>query len=286
MTQQSTSNAVSIKLLLESGAHFGHQAARWHPRMKKYIFIQRSGIHIINLEQTLALLEKACAFITDVVSKGGDVLFVGTKKQAQESIEQEARRCGMPFVNQRWIGGMLTNFSVIQSRIDYLVRLEDQQARGKFDRLPKKEALRLSKGIQRLNRQMGGFKEMTKFPSAVFIVDPSKERTAVAEARRVGIPVVAMVDTNCDPDEIDYPIPANDDALRAVKLMCGKIADAVIEGRGFLEKVAELEMEAEEGTVEALGSLTFAPEEGEEIADFSDIDQGTEGEDQRGGDGL
>jgi small subunit ribosomal protein S2 len=254
--------------------------------MKKYIFIQRSGIHIINLEQTLALLEKACTFITDIVSKGGDVLFVGTKKQAQESIEQEARRCGMPFVNQRWIGGMLTNFSVIQSRIDYLVRLEDQQARGKFDRLPKKEALRLSKGIQRLNRQMGGFKEMTKFPSAIFIVDPSKERTAVAEARRVGIPVVAMVDTNCDPDEIDYPIPANDDALRAVKLMCSKIADAVVEGRGFLEKVAEMEMEAEEGTVEALGSLTFAPEEGEEIADFSDIDKGIEGEDQRGGDGL
>ena len=286
MTQQSSTNAVSIKLLLESGAHFGHQAARWHPRMKKYIFIQRSGIHIINLEQTLALLEKACEFITEVVAKGGDVLFVGTKKQAQEAIEQEARRCGMPFVNQRWIGGMLTNFTVIQPRIDYLVRLEDQQARGKFDRLPKKEALRLAKSIQRLNRQMGGFKEMTKFPSALFIVDPSKERTAVAEARRVAIPIVAMVDTNCDPDEIDYPIPANDDALRAVKLMCAKIADAVLVGRGVLEKVEEMEMEAEEGTVEALGSLTFAPEEGEEIANISDIDKGIEGEDQRWSNGL
>ena len=286
MTQQNSTNAVSIKLLLESGAHFGHQAARWHPRMKKYIFIQRSGIHIINLEQTLALLDKACEFITEVVAKGGDVLFVGTKKQAQEAIEQEARRCGMPFVNQRWIGGMLTNFSVIQSRIDYLVRLEDQQARGKFDRLPKKEALRLAKSIQRLNRQMGGFKEMTKFPSALFIVDPSKERTAVAEARRVAIPIVAMVDTNCDPDEIDYPIPANDDALRAVKLMCAKIADAVLVGRGVLEKVEEMEMEAEEGTVEALGSLTFAPEEVEEIANISDIDKGIEGEDQRWSNGL
>jgi small subunit ribosomal protein S2 len=279
MTQQSSTNAVSIKLLLESGAHFGHQVARWHPRMKKYIFIQRGGIHIINLEQTLALLDKACEFIAEVVSKGGDVLFVGTKKQAQEAIEQEARRCGMPFVNQRWIGGMLTNFTVIQSRIDYLVRLEDQQARGNFDRLPKKEALRLSKNIQRLNRLMGGFKEMTKFPSAIFIVDPSKERTAIAEARRVAIPIVAMVDTNCDPDEIDYPIPSNDDALRAVKLMCTKIADAVLAGRGVLEKVEEMEMGAEEGAVEALGSLTFAPEEGKESADFGDIDKGIEGKD-------
>jgi len=278
MTQRTSTSNVSIKLLLESGAHFGHQAARWHPRMKKYIFIQRSGIHIINLEQTLALLDKACEFVTDTVAKGGDVLFVGTKKQAQEAIEQEAGKCRMPYVNQRWIGGMLTNFAVIQSRIDYLVRLEDQQARGKFDRLPKKEAQRLQKSMQRLNRQMGGFKEMTKFPSALFIVDPSNERTAVAEARRVGIPIVAMVDTNCDPDEIDYPIPANDDALRAVKLMCSKISDAVIAGRSILEKAEELEMEAEEGAVEALGSLTFAPEEEEESANYSDIDQGTERE--------
>src|SRR4030042_3245696 len=176
MTQQSSTNAVSIKLLLESGAHFGHQAARWHPRMKKYIFIQRNGIHIIDLEQTVALLEKACQFITDVVAEGGIILFVGTKKQHQEIIEQEAKRCGMPYVNQRWIGGMLTNFKVIQSRIDYLVHLEDQKARGLYHRLPKKEALKMERTLQRLNRQMGSFKEMTKFPGAIFIVDPSKER--------------------------------------------------------------------------------------------------------------
>ncbi|HJX69845.1 MAG TPA: 30S ribosomal protein S2 [Dehalococcoidia bacterium] len=277
MTQQSSTNAVSIKLLLESGAHFGHQAARWHPRMKKYIFIQRNGIHIIDLEQTVALLEKACQFITDVVAEGGIILFVGTKKQAQEIIEQEAKRCGMPYVNQRWIGGMLTNFKVIQSRIDYLVRLEDQKARGSFDRLPKKEMLRIVRSIQRLNHQMGGFKEMTKLPSALFIVDLSKESTAIAEARRVGIPVVAIVDTNCNPDEIDYPIPANDDAVRAVKLICGKIADAVLAGKGALEK-AEEEARGEEEAVEALGSLTFVPEEGGKSADFSDIDKGIEGE--------
>jgi small subunit ribosomal protein S2 len=275
--QQSTANAVSIKSLLEAGAHFGHQTGRWHPRMKRYIFIQRNGIHIINLEQTIGLLQKASNFVTDVIAKGGEVLFVGTKKQAQEAIEQETKRCGMPYVNQRWIGGMLTNFTVIQSRIDYLVRLEDQQARGKFDRLPKKEALRLAKNIQRLNRLMGGFKEMTKFPSALFIVDPSKERTAIAEARRVAIPIGAMVDTNCDPDEIDYPIPANDDALRAVKLMCSKIADAVLLGKGALEKVEQMKMGAEAGAVEALGSLTFVPEEEVKSADFSDVDKGVEG---------
>ena len=286
MTQQG-SNAISIKLLLESGAHFGHQAGRWHPRMKKYIFIQRNGIHIINLEQTLASLEKACSFITEVVAKGGDVLFVGTKKQAQEAIEQEAKRCGMPFVNQRWIGGMLTNFKVIQARIDYLVSLEDQKARGMFNRLPKKEALRLEKSIQRLNRQMGSFKEMTKFPSALFIVDPSKERIAVAEARHVGVPIVALVDTNCNPDEVDYPIPANDDAVRAVKLMCGKIADAVLEGKGVLEKAEEEGIEVTEGEMaEALGSLTFVPEEGGDSADTIGIYKGAEGEDRRRDNGL
>jgi len=276
--QQSTANAVSIKSLLEAGAHFGHQAGRWHPKMKRYIFIQRNGIHIINLEQTIGLLQKASSFVTDVVAKGGEVLFVGTKKQAQEAIEQEAKRCGMPYVNQRWIGGMLTNFKVIQSRIDYLVQLEDEKARGLQARLPKKEALKLGRTMQRLNRQMGGFKEMTKFPDAIFVVDPSKERIAVAEARHVGVPIVAIVDTNCDPDEIDYPIPANDDAVRAVKLICAKMADAVIEGKAILEKTAEEEEEmAGEEAIEALGSLTFAPEE-ERSADISGTDQGVEGE--------
>ncbi len=279
--QQTATNSVSIKLLLEAGAHFGHQAGRWHPKMKKYIFIQRNGIHIINLEQTIALLDKACKFVIDIASKGGDVLLVGTKKQAQEAIEQEAKRCGMPYVNQRWIGGMLTNFRVIQARIDYLVELEDQKARGLLNRMPKKEALKLDKTIQRLNRQMGSFKEMTKFPDAIFIVDPSKERIAVAEAKHMKVPVVAIVDTNCNPDEIDFPIPANDDAVRAVKLVCSRIADAVTEGKAILEKAegeAE-EMAGEEETMEALGSLTFVPEEEGSSADLGNVDQGVETED-------
>ncbi len=224
-------DTVTIKQLLEAGAHFGHQTARWHPRMKSYIFTKRNGIHIIDLEQTASMLERACDFIREVVTEGGNILFVGTKKQAQETIEEEAKRCGMYYVNQRWIGGVLTNFATIQSRIDYLVRLEDQQARGDFNRLPKKEALKLGDEILRLNRLMGGFKEMTSLPGALFIVDPTKERIALAEAKRVRVPVVAIVDTNCNPDDIDYPIPGNDDAIRAIKLMCGKIADAVIEGK-------------------------------------------------------
>ncbi|RJQ39250.1 MAG: 30S ribosomal protein S2 [Dehalococcoidia bacterium] len=221
---------VSIKRFLEAGAHFGHQTSRWHPRMKKYIFTKRNGIHIIDLEQTAVLLEKAGAFVREVVESGGTILFVGTKKQAQQAIEEESRRCGMYYVNQRWLGGVLTNFATIQSRIDYLVRLEDRRERGEFRRLPKKEAKKLEEEITRLNKQVGGFKEMTSLPSALFVVDPTKERIALAEARRIGIPVVAICDTNCNPDEIDYPIPANDDAIRAVKLVCSQIAEAVIEG--------------------------------------------------------
>jgi small subunit ribosomal protein S2 len=224
-------DTTTIKELLEAGAHFGHQTSRWHPAMKKYIFTKRNGIHIIDLEQTTAMLDKACEFIKQTAAEGGTVLFVGTKKQAQESIEQEAQRCGMFYVNQRWLGGVLTNFATIQSRIDYLVRLEDQQSRGDFERLPKKEAMKLGEEIQRLNRNMGGFKEMTSLPDAIFIVDPTKEKIALAEAKRVGIPVVAIVDTNCNPANIDHPIPANDDAIRAIKLICSKIADAVLEGK-------------------------------------------------------
>ncbi len=224
-------DTATIKQLLEAGAHFGHQTGRWHPRMKSYIFTKRNGIHIIDLEQTVVMLEKACDFIQQVAAEGGIILFVGTKKQAQESIEEEAKRCDMYYVNQRWLGGVLTNFATIQARIDYLVRLEDQQTRGEFSRLPKKEALKLGEEISRLNRQMGGFKEMTSLPSALFIVDPTKERIALAEAKRIGIPVVAIVDTNCNPDDIDHPIPANDDAIRAIRLICGKVADSIIEGR-------------------------------------------------------
>ena len=233
---------VTIKELLESGAHFGHQTSRWHPRMKKYIFTKRNGIHIIDLEQTVSMLDRACDFIREVTEEGGIILFVGTKKQAQEAIEEAAKRCGMYYVNQRWLGGVLTNFTTIQARIDHLVRLEDQQARGGFNCLPKKEALKLEEEISRLNHQMGGFKEMTSLPDALFIVDPTKERIAQAEAKRVDIPVVAIADTNCNPDDIDYPIPANDDAIRAIKLLCSKIADAVIEG-----KTGEAVIPTEEG---------------------------------------
>ena len=244
-------DTTTVKQLLEAGAHFGHQTSRWHPRMKKYIFTKRNGIHIIDLEQTASLLDKACDFIRQVIAGGDHILFVGTKKQAQESIEEEAKRCGMYYVNQRWIGGVLTNFPTIQTRIDYLVRLEDQQSRGEFSRLPKKEALKLEEKIARLNRQMGGIKEMTSLPAALFIIDPTKERIALAEAKRLGIPVVAISDTNCNPDELDYPIPANDDAIRAIKLMCSKIADAVIEGRtqGLVPAAEQPPAAAEEAKV-------------------------------------
>ncbi len=252
----------TIKQLLEAGAHFGHQTSRWHPRMKKYIFTKRNGIHIIDLEQTTTMLDKACEFARQVVADGGTVLFVGTKKQAQEAVEQEAERCGMYYVNQRWLGGTLTNFATIQARIDYLVRLEDQQARGDFKRLPKKEALKLGEVISRFNQQMAGIKEMTSLPSALFIIDPTKENIALAEAKRIGIPVLAIVDTNCNPDDIDYTIPANDDAIRTIKLICSKIADSIIEG-----KTGEVAVPAGEGVLEELEvieseeRLIFTPDE-------------------------
>jgi small subunit ribosomal protein S2 len=255
---------VTIKELLEAGAHFGHQTSRWHPAMKKYIFTKREGIHIIDLEQTAAMLTKACEFVRQLAAEGGIILFVGTKKQAQEVIEQEAKRCGMYYVNQRWLGGVLTNFATIQTRIDQLVRLEDQKARGDFERLPKKEAQKLEEGISRFNRQMGGFKEMTSLPNALFIIDPIKEKIALAEARRMGIPVVAVVDTNCNPNEIDQPIPANDDAIKAVKLVCSKIADAVIEGKGGVVAqavVAKKEGEEKVETIESAESLIVTPDE-------------------------
>jgi small subunit ribosomal protein S2 len=212
--------------------------------MKKYIFTKRNGIHIIDLEQTATMLEGACNFVKKLAGEGGKILFVGTKKQAQDIIEEEAKRCGMYYINQRWIGGVLTNFSAIQSRIDYLVKLEDQQAKGDFARLPKKEASKLGEEIERLNKNMGGFKEMTGLPDALFIIDPVKEKIAIVEAQRLGIPIIAVVDTNCLPDVIDYPIPANDDAIRAIKLITGKIASAVIEGRGGEMPVSQETAEA------------------------------------------
>jgi len=248
---------VSIKSLLAAGAHFGHQTSRWNPRMKRHIFAARNGIHIIDLEQTADMLNKASEFVRDLVAKGENVIFVGTKRQAKDVVEEEAKRCGMPYVNQRWLGGMLTNFSTIQERIDYLVRLEDRRVRGEFNFLTKKEALKLGKEIDRLNRQMGGFKEMTKFPGALFIVDTTKERIAVAEARRTGVPIVAIADTNCNPDEIDHPIPANDDAVRAVKLICGRIAEAALAGKEDRELADE--MVYEEAEVPEI--FTFTPED-------------------------
>jgi small subunit ribosomal protein S2 len=257
---------ITIKELLEAGAHFGHQTSRWDPRMKKYIFTKRNGIHIIDLERTSGMLSKAKDFVRQLVADGGTLLFVGTKKQAQEAIEAEAKRCGMPYVNQRWIGGILTNFTTIQDRIDYLVRLEDQQARGEFTRLPKKEAMKLEEEIVRLNRQLGGIKEMTRLPAALFLIDTVKEKIALAEAKRMAVPVVAVADTNSNPNEIDYPIPANDDAIRAVKLVCSKIADAVNEGKAILtppisEKEPELAAgEATPSVAEVAQPMASAPE--------------------------
>ncbi len=262
-------DTATIKQLLEAGAHFGHQTGRWNPRMKKYIFTKRNGIHIIDLEKTAVMLDNACDFIKDVVASGESILFVGTKKQAQESVQEEAERCSMYYVNQRWLGGMLTNFATIQARIDQLVRLEDQMARGELGRLTKKEVGKIAEKIEKLNRQMGGFKEMTALPGAIFIIDPTKERIALAEAQRMGIPVVAIVDTNCNPDEIDHPVPANDDAIRAIKLICTKMADAVIEGQMgeatavTPEVVEEKEEEAaaeEAPAVEATEPLIFTPD--------------------------
>jgi small subunit ribosomal protein S2 len=252
----------TIKQLLEAGAHFGHQTSRWHPRMKKYIFTKRNGIHIIDLEQTATMLDKACEYVQQVAAEGGTCLFVGTKKQAQEAVAQEAERCGMYYVNQRWLGGTLTNFATIQARVDHLVRLEDQQTRGDFKRLPKKEVLKLGEEMSHLNQQMAGFKEMTSLPSVLFIIDPTKERIALAEAKRVGIPVVAIVDTNCNPDDIDYPIPANDDAIRAIKLICSKIADAIIEGKTGEAAAPTEEVGLEElEVIESEAPLIFTPDD-------------------------
>jgi len=228
-------NIISMKQLLEAGVHFGHQTRRWNPKMAPFIFMDRNGIHIIDLQQTVTRLNEAYKFIEQIAADGGTILFVGTKKQAQEAVAEEATRCGMYYVNHRWLGGMLTNFQTIQLRIRYLRDLEARRDRGDFDRLPKKEVQRLQDDIVRLERILGGIKDMRRLPNAIFIIDTRKERTAVLEARRLEIPIIALADTNSDPDEIDYPIPANDDAIRAVRLLSSKIADAVIEGRRELE---------------------------------------------------
>lgn len=222
---------VSMKQLLEAGVHFGHQTRRWNPKMAEYIFTERNGIYIIDLQKTVKKLEDAYKFAYEIAESGQDILFVGTKKQAQESMKEEAVRCGMPYVNARWLGGMLTNFRTIRSRVDRLYQLRKMEEDGTFDLLPKKEIIKLNLEIEKLEKFLGGIKEMKKLPGALFIVDPRKEKIAVSEAKKLGIPIIAIVDTNCDPDEIDYVIPGNDDAIRAVKLIAGTIATAVIESR-------------------------------------------------------
>ena len=222
---------VSMKQLLEAGVHFGHQTRRWNPKMAPYIFTERNGIYIIDLQKTVKKFDEAYAFVRDVAANGGEVLFVGTKKQAADSIKEEAERCGMHYVNARWLGGMMTNFKTIQKRIDRLAQLRKMEEDGTFELLPKKEVVKLKLEIEKLEKFIGGIKHMKSLPAALFIVDPKKEKIAVSEARKLNIPIVAIVDTNCDPDEVDYVIPGNDDAIRAVKLIAGAMANAVMEGR-------------------------------------------------------
>ncbi len=221
---------ISMKQLLEAGVHFGHQTRRWNPKMARYIFTERNGIYIIDLQKTVRKVEEAYNFVRDLSAEGKTILFVGTKKQAQEAVRDEAERCGMFYVNQRWLGGTLTNFNTIQKRIARLMSLEKMEQDGTFQLLPKKEVILLRKEMERLEKFLGGIKGMKGIPGAMFVIDPRKERIAVAEARKLGIPIVGIVDTNCDPDEIDYVIPGNDDAIRAVKLLTNKMADAVLEG--------------------------------------------------------
>ena len=237
-----------MKQLLEAGVHFGHQTRRWNPKMAPYIFAERNGIYIIDLQKTVKKIDEAYFAVADIIANGGEILFVGTKKQAQDSIKEEAERCGMFYVNQRWLGGMLTNFSTIKTRIARLKELEQMQEDGTFDVLSKKEVAGLLHEKEKLENNIGGIKEMTRIPDVMFIVDPRKERIAIQEAHILGIPVVAIVDTNCDPEEVDYVIPGNDDAIRAVKLIAGKIADAVIEAKQGEQDAVE---EAAEETVSA-----------------------------------
>ena len=237
-------SSVSMKQLLEAGVHFGHQTRRWNPKMAEYIFTERNGIYIIDLQKTVKKLDEAYDFIKEIAAEGGEVLFVGTKKQAQDAIKEEAQRCGMHFVNARWLGGMLTNYRTIKTRIARLEQLNKMKEDGTFDLLPKKEVFKLELEIEKLEKFLGGIKNMEKLPKAMFVVDTRKEKIAVAEAKNLGIPVVAIVDTNCDPDEVDYVIPGNDDAIRAVKLISGAMADAIIEGRQG-EQTAPVAEEAE-----------------------------------------
>lgn len=252
---------ITMKQLLESGVHFGHQTRRWNPKMAPYIFTERNGIYIIDLQKTVRKIEEMYRFVKDLAQRGGTVLIVGTKKQAQETVRIEAERCGMPYVNERWLGGTLTNFRTIKSRIERLKELETMETDGSFYLLPKKEVLELRKEMERLRRFLQGIRNMKRLPDAVFIIDPRKERIAVAEARKLGIPIIAIVDTNCDPDEIDLVIPGNDDAIRAIRLLTGKLADAVIEGNEGREAAAQAEAEAKVEASEEAAEVAAAQAE-------------------------
>ncbi|MGI6611423.1 MAG: 30S ribosomal protein S2 [Limnochordia bacterium] len=256
---------ISMKQLLEAGVHFGHQTRRWNPKMAPYIFTERNGIYIIDLQKTVRKVEEAYTFVKDMAADGGMLLFVGTKKQAQETVNTEAGRCGMPYVNTRWLGGMLTNFKTLRGRIQRLKQLETMETDGSFEVLPKKEVLELLKEKERLERFVGGVRNMNRLPAAVFVIDPRKERNAVAEARKLHIPIIAIVDTNCDPDEIDFVIPGNDDAIRAIRLLTGKMADAIIEGLEGREEAAE---EPHADTGESFDSDESA---GDEAADAEEL---------------
>ena len=260
---------ISMKSLLETGVHFGHRTQKWHPRMKPYIFTERNGIHIIDLQQTAAALVHACDMVRDLVAAGNTVLFVGTKRQAQESIQKEAERCAMPYINQRWLGGTLTNWKTIKERIDELKQLEDGQAAGKFVQLTKKEQLIIGRKVIRLQNRLGGIRQMEKLPSAIFVVDVHREATAVREANILGIPVIGLVDTNCDPGGIDLVIPGNDDAIRAIKLLTGRLADAALEGEAMRKDLPEAaELEGAEKDEDLLGPATLAKMESGEL-DFA-----------------
>ena len=243
------SNVIAMKQLLEAGVHFGHQTRRWNPKMAEYIFTERNGIYIIDLQKTVKKIEEAYYFIRDIAASGEDILFVGTKKQAQDSIKEEAERVGMYYVNARWLGGMMTNFKTIQKRIDRLAQINKMEEEGTFDLLPKKEVIKLKAQRDKLEKYLGGIKDMKKLPGALFVVDPRKEHIAITEAKKLGIPVVAIVDTNCDPDDVDYVIPGNDDAIRAVKLIAGCMADAILEGRQGTQEAEEAQ-ETEEADAE------------------------------------
>ena len=254
--------ALTMKELLEAGVHFGHQTKRWNPKMQKYIFGERNGIYIIDLQKTLKKFREAYGFVRDLAAGGGTVLFIGTKKQAQETVFEEASRCSMYYVNQRWLGGTLTNFTTIRKSINHLKRLEDMRDTGEFERVTKKEAAGLDRERGKLEKSLFGIKQMEGLPSAVYIIDPRKERIAVAEAQKLQIPIIAIVDTNCDPSGIDYPIPGNDDAFRAIRLITSRIADAVVEGRGVSAKVS-----AETDAVAAMVEAATAAGDGVEAAE-------------------